>query len=740
MFYPLILRFLNDLIYWYTPTGETRNTIYDIASSNQTTLSFGDDYLVFYRYKADPPILPQPGEDCNIVPGQPESRIIIKLVCCDSLPRIVSRMEWKHNGWWLTKSLDVNTLIPGVLSVSNFGSGMISGGIRPCQPRGPMSSSVFTTLDWEEFFIELIEVALSTSGSPDTLLDYIKGDLDLPCTHPLLDECSFTGYQITLLMDYTPQYPWIPIKLPQRYESLLDAFMLFQDFILNSLGLLTDGVTIGEVTYIANPLTLIVNLALSSNEDFCELDAYFNRLQVGFRFCPCPPGEVYKDGECRELCPEGSFWSPAQEKCVTCPPCSFWNEGLGQCVTVSNCLDNEPHPENPDIYWDPDNRVFRPKPQPDPPSNDPGWRWDGDEWVFSPNCPPGTYFDGINCVAEPPIECPPNKHWNGSSCVDDPPPSCPPDTFWDGTTCRPDCPPGTSWNGQSCVEDVPVCPPGCYFDGTSCVCSNPPPSNPYPAPEPDPTDYPIPRIEDPRKDPGPIPELPDPPGALPECSVSSVYCDRGPTISLPGRFEWEGTAFEGFVYRFYYPAGEKAYNDTLQQVTVGGYTYQVREWNPSGRLINPTTGVIIGGNKSYVSLSTLGPQVVDRNAYHNNIPCNLSVSGIWYIRVFYKVNISSLSCIPGDLVIGWFINKFLQSFNVYGGYGNTYFGQHYTTFGPASSNDPAPYLDTTMQAPLWTFRWKALLYTFDPYVITPWLPCTTWTATPIHTQTIFTPL
>ena len=124
------------------------------------------------------------------------------------------------------------------------------------------------------------------------------------------------------------------------------------------------------------------------------------------------------------------------------------------------------------------------------PACPPGSGWDGEECVafVKPTCPPSTYWNGQIClpigievIGLPiPIGCPPNTHWNGSHCVPNlvKPPACPPNTVWNGLQCVPKagaCPPLQKWDGNKCVPIVLIkCPVGQQWNGFKCVSVCPP--------------------------------------------------------------------------------------------------------------------------------------------------------------------------------------------------------------------------------------------------------------------------
>jgi hypothetical protein len=66
------------------------------------------------------------------------------------------------------------------------------------------------------------------------------------------------------------------------------------------------------------------------------------------------------------------------------------------------------------------------------------------------NCPPGTYFDGQQCIIIP--TCPPGTSYSNGQCV------------------YPTCPPGFVLNNQGqCVPPTLTCPPGTFFYQGQCV-------------------------------------------------------------------------------------------------------------------------------------------------------------------------------------------------------------------------------------------------------------------------------
>jgi hypothetical protein len=79
-----------------------------------------------------------------------------------------------------------------------------------------------------------------------------------------------------------------------------------------------------------------------------------------------------------------------------------------------------------------------------------------------PQCGPGQFYDGANCVMGGGMgQCPPGQTWNGSMCV--------------AGGGMGQCPPGQSWNGSMCVAAAPQCPPGQSWNGSACVGTAPPP-------------------------------------------------------------------------------------------------------------------------------------------------------------------------------------------------------------------------------------------------------------------------
>ena len=100
----------------------------------------------------------------------------------------------------------------------------------------------------------------------------------------------------------------------------------------------------------------------------------------------------------------------------------------------------------------------------------PGTYFDGNQCIIIPSCPPGTTYQNGQCVYP---TCPPGYYVQNGQCVP-PPVSCPPGTFYYKGQCFPvSCPPGLvkQPNGQC------ACPSGEVFYNGKCV---PPQSCPPP--------------------------------------------------------------------------------------------------------------------------------------------------------------------------------------------------------------------------------------------------------------------
>ncbi len=92
----------------------------------------------------------------------------------------------------------------------------------------------------------------------------------------------------------------------------------------------------------------------------------------------------------------------------------------------------------------------------------PGTYYDGSQCIIIPTCPPGTTYQNGQCVYP---TCPPGYYVHNGQCVP-PPVSCPPGTFYYQGQCYPvSCPPGLvkQPNGQC------ACPPGNVFYNGKCV-------------------------------------------------------------------------------------------------------------------------------------------------------------------------------------------------------------------------------------------------------------------------------
>ncbi len=92
----------------------------------------------------------------------------------------------------------------------------------------------------------------------------------------------------------------------------------------------------------------------------------------------------------------------------------------------------------------------------------PGTYYNGSQCIIIPTCPPGTNYQNGQCVYP---TCPPGYYVENSQCVP-PPVSCPPGTFYYKGQCFPvSCPPGLvkQPNGQC------ACPPGNVFFNGQCV-------------------------------------------------------------------------------------------------------------------------------------------------------------------------------------------------------------------------------------------------------------------------------
>ena len=114
----------------------------------------------------------------------------------------------------------------------------------------------------------------------------------------------------------------------------------------------------------------------------------------------------------------------------------------------------------------------------------PGTYFDGGQCVIPPSCPPGTTYQNGQCVYP---TCPPGFYLQNGQCLP-PPVVCPPGTFYYQGQCFPlNCPPGTiklpngkcvpqgcppnmdKWKGQC----VPKCPPGTFHMPPNGVCLPP---------------------------------------------------------------------------------------------------------------------------------------------------------------------------------------------------------------------------------------------------------------------------
>ncbi len=92
----------------------------------------------------------------------------------------------------------------------------------------------------------------------------------------------------------------------------------------------------------------------------------------------------------------------------------------------------------------------------------PGTYFDGGQCIIVPTCPPGTNYQNGHCVYP---TCPPGFYLQNGQCVP-PPVSCPPGTFYYQGQCFPvNCPPGMikQPNGKC------TCPPGDTFYKGQCV-------------------------------------------------------------------------------------------------------------------------------------------------------------------------------------------------------------------------------------------------------------------------------
>ena len=92
----------------------------------------------------------------------------------------------------------------------------------------------------------------------------------------------------------------------------------------------------------------------------------------------------------------------------------------------------------------------------------PGTYYDGSQCIIVPTCPPGTNYQNGQCVYP---TCPPGYYVQNGQCMP-PPVSCPPGTFYYQGQCFPvNCPPGLvkQPNGQC------ACPPGNVFYNGQCV-------------------------------------------------------------------------------------------------------------------------------------------------------------------------------------------------------------------------------------------------------------------------------
>jgi hypothetical protein len=109
-------------------------------------------------------------------------------------------------------------------------------------------------------------------------------------------------------------------------------------------------------------------------------------------------------------------------------------------------------------------------PAPPAASCPPGTYFNGSQCIIIPTCPPGTTYEQGQCVYP---TCPPGYYVQNGQCVP-PPVSCPPGTFYYKGQCFPvSCPPGLikQPNGQC------ACPPGDVYYKGQCVPSQQCPPN-----------------------------------------------------------------------------------------------------------------------------------------------------------------------------------------------------------------------------------------------------------------------
>lgn len=727
----IIVRFLTYLVHFYVPIGSNRNFLVDTSSSNGVSLWFERDMVLFHRYIPDPP------DVCNEIPGQPETLFTIKAICCDGVPYIYTKYEIKQNGFWLTKSVDLNILVPGSFSYSNIGT-LTKGRSRSCSSAIPFASSIFTVSDWEDLLSTLSSYYQSNGGivigDYTEFIEYIQypseGVETIPCLHPLQQECYAPGWFVTLTDDFEIIIPWVPIILPSNITGPLEAILTAFETLIGVFGIDPNSATADVVYFIPDPVVTafaVVSPLSREPEDSCFEDYYLRRVYLGVRFCPCPPGSTYVNGECLP----------------TCPDCTVWN-GI-ECVSVSNCLDGDPVPP-PGYYFDGDELQPLPDPTP-PPGGD--YIWDGDRFVPRPEPPPG-------------VSCPPGTHWDGALCVNDDPPVCPVGTHWDGNQCVDSprsCPPGYRWNGVNCVsDDPPICPPGCYFDGEGCVCSEddpngpylPPPDSPFPPPH---QDYPSPRRPPP---PGTDPDPVSPPSGKIDWPGSHLcagpsWLMRGDVseITAPNTFRSPG------FYTYFYPYDTPGVGVRTAFPGIPGYPPPYKRYSYTA------------GSGEWYKVGTLGegnvfipmyPQATGLNELEiwvaNEREPGIQVSaagtpnyspywlrcgplrGVYQIFAWFAINVNGVTCIPNPL-LEWFINKFLATFGIFEGFQGIWL-YRYEVFGPATESDPEPYVDMT-SSPTGrpSFRWKMEWVEINLDSI--YIPCLSYSVSLLHSYVRFQP-
>lgn len=714
----IIVKFLTYLVHFYVPIGQNRNFLVDTSSSNGVNLYFEKDHIVFHRFIPDPP------DVCNDIPGQPETLFIIRAHCCGGMPYIFTKYQIKQNGFWLTKSIDLNILVPGAFSYSNRGT-VTGARSKVCSFPSSFEPSIFSILNWEDLLSTLDDYYRNNGGNVygdfNDFINFIQYPATpspdvIGCTHPLQESCSTPGWYITLTDDFEVIIPWVPVVFPSQISDPLQAITTYLPFMMAILGIDPNSISAGLIYFITEPVVtglVAISPLTRDNDDPCFEDYYLRKVYLGVRFCPCPQGFTYVDGECKPLC----------------PPCTVWN-GVN-CVSVSKCFEGDPLPD-PDEYFDGDEIKPLPDPTP-PPGGDYIWDDNIDNFIPRPDpppgttCPVGTYWDGTNCVSDKFPKCPDGKHWDGSKCV----------------TSPTRCPDGTRWDGTNCVPEVtPDCPPDCYFNGEECVCSTDDPHGPYlpPPDDPDPPpsiDYPSPRVPPP-PGPDPLPPPTPPPGKIDwdgsHLCASYTWYIRGDVDQIPqSSFKTPG------IYTYLYPAGTSGRGTQIAYPRIPGYPppylryevgagsgewYKVGTESPSGPnwVLPEPTGqnaiqIWVANQTNGIVASAVGDPNSPQSPYW--MRCGPR-RGVYQIFAWFNVNVSGIGCIPNPL-ISWFINKFLATFSVTEGFQNTWI-YRYEVFGPANETDPKPYVDMT-GSPTGkpSFRWQALWREID--LTSVYLPC-----------------